>query len=104
MRGIILYNFEPGIRNYYNEHKNENPLNNEIMNKVGNGVYLAKDIKEAKDYTEIINSNKYKLRVVFMCRINPKLVKICNDDRYYVVSGKDVYNEVRPYRVLFHFE
>ena len=55
MRGIILYNFEPGIRNYYNEHKNENPLNNEIMNKVGNGVYLAKDIKEAKDYTEIIN-------------------------------------------------
>ena len=39
-----------------------------------------------------------------MCRINPKLVKIFNDDRYYVVSGKDVYNEVRPYRVLFHFE
>ena len=39
-----------------------------------------------------------------MCRINPELVKICNDDKYYVVSGGDVDNEVRPYRVLFHFE
>ena len=39
-----------------------------------------------------------------MCRINPKLVKICNNDKYYVVSGEDVDNEVRAYRVLFHFE
>ena len=55
-------------------------------------------------YTKIIKYKDYKLRVVFMCRINPELVKICNDDKYYVVSGGNVDNEVRPYRVLFHFE
>jgi hypothetical protein len=104
VKGIILYNFEPGIRNCYNEDKNENPLNNEKINKVGNGVYLAKDINVAKSYADIINYKRYKFRVVFMCRINPELVRICNDDRYYVVSGKDVYNEVRTYRVLFHYE
>ena len=79
-------------------------MNNEKINRVGNGVYLAKDINEAKSYTDIIYYKSYKLRVVFMCRINPKLVKICNDDRYHAASGNDVYNEVRPYRVLFHFE
>ena len=104
VKGIIFSNFETGRRNAYKDDDNENPLNNKIINKIGNGVYLAKDINEAKSYTEIIKYNDYRLRVVFMCRINPEKVKICNDDKYYVVGGEDIYNEVRPYRVLFHFE
>ena len=104
IKGIIMKNFEPGPRQAYEESDNENSLNNSFESFVGNGIYFAKDIDEAKSYTEIINYKDYKLRVVFMCRINPELVKICNNDNYYVVSGKNVHNEVRPYRVLFHFE
>ena len=101
---IIKYNFKSGPRQAFKNMDNENPLNNSYESYVGNGIYFAKDIDEAKDYTEIIYYKDYKLRVVFMCRINPELVKICNDDKYYVVSGENVGDEVRPYRVLFHFE
>ena len=101
---IIKNNFISGPRQAFRDMDNENPLNNSYKSYVGNGIYFAKDINEAKDYTEIIDYKYYKLRVVFMCRINPELVKICNDDKYYVVSGGNVDNEVRPYRVLFHFE
>ena len=101
---IIKYNFEPGPRQAFEDSDNENPLTNSFKTIVGNGIYFAKDINEAKNYTKIINYKNYKLRVVFMCRINPEMVKICNDDEYYVVSGGNVDNEVRPYRVLFHFE
>ena len=101
---IIKYNFKPGPRQAFEDSDNENPLNNSYETNVGAGIYFAKDINEAKNYTKIIKYKDYKLRVVFMCRINPELVKICNDDKYYVVSGENVDNEVRPYRVLFHFE
>ena len=84
---IIKNNFEPGPRQAFEDSDNENPLNN-----------------EAKQYAKIIEYKEYKLRVVFMCRINPEQVKICNDNKYYIVSGGNVDDEVRPYRVLFHFE
>ena len=104
INGIIINNFMPGPRQAFEESDNENSLNNSYESLVGSGIYFAKDIDVAKLYTEIINYKDYKLRVVFMCRINPELVKICNNDKYYVVSGKHVNKEVKPYRVLFHFE
>ena len=104
IKEIIENNFKPGPRQKFENIDNENPLNNLYEAQVGNGIYFAKDINDAKRFTKIIKYKEYKFRVVFMCRINPKLVKICNDDKYYVVSGDDVDNEVRPYRVLFHFE
>ena len=104
IKEIIENNFKPGPRQKYENIDNENPLNNLYEAQVGNGIYFAKDINDAKRFAKIIEYKEYKFRVVFMCRINPKLVKICNDDKYYVVSGDDVDNEVRPYRVLFHFE
>ena len=101
---IIKNNFEPGPRQAFEDSDNENPINNSYETYVGNGIYFAKDINEAKQYAKIIEYKEYKLRVVFMCRINPEQGKICNDNKYYIVSGGNVDDEVRPYRVLFHFE
>ena len=104
LKGLFFFNFKPAHRNAFNEVENENPLNKNENKIVGNGVYLAVDINEAKEYAKPINYKSNQLRVVFMCRINPKKTKICNDGRYYVLGGEDILNEVRPYRVLFYFE
>ena len=101
---IIKNNFKPGSRQAFEYEVNKNPLNNSYKTSVGSGIYFAKDINVAKEFTKIIYYKNYKLRVVFMCRINPELVTICNFDKYFVLSGGRVDNEVRPYRVLFYFE
>ena len=67
-------------------------------------VYISLKILMKQNNMQKLLNIKYKLRVVFMCRINPEQVKICNDNKYYIVSGGNVDDEVRPYRVLFHFE
>ena len=68
-------------------------------------AYFTPNMNEANEYTDIIKYNNYDLRVVFMCRINPHKVRITNtfdNNEYWLTNGK--IDEVRPYRILFHFE
>ena len=96
----------------YKDAPNINPLNKFIYQIIGEGVYFTPDINEAKGYTSPIPYNGSNYCVVFMCRINPKEVRIAdigNNKEYWVVNGDklgDLFgerriNEVRPYRILF---
>ena len=76
-------------------HEKEDDLNHPGQ-KVGKGVYCSPDIKETESYGGV-PTNGYKC--VFMCRVNPKTVRISKaEPKYWVVNGND--NEIRPYRLL----
>ena len=63
--------------------------------KVGIGVYCTPKITEAEGYGN--KDNNYI--VAFMCRVNPKTVRISsNYPDYWVVDGTS--NDIRPYRLL----
>ena len=63
--------------------------------KVGEGVYCSPDIKETECYGGLCQGYK----CVFMCRVNPKKLRIAkNYPKYWVVNGNS--NEIRPYRLL----
>ena len=66
---------------------------------------------DAKDYSEIIQYSGDNYRVVFMCRLNPKKVRIADkgmNKDYMIVNGDGIddmfgkakINEVRPYKIL----
>ena len=55
LKRLFFINFKPGHRNDFNEVENENPLNKNENKIVGNGIYLAVDINEAKEYAKPIN-------------------------------------------------
>ena len=75
-------------------HQNYDDLNHPGQ-KVGVGVYCSPKITEAEGYGD--KDSNYK--VVFMCRVNPKTVRISsNYPDYWVVDGTS--NDIRPYRLL----
>ena len=62
---------------------------------VGVGVYCSPDINETEGYGGLCQGYK----CVFMCRVNPKTVRISKDyPKYWVVDGTS--NDIRPYRLL----
>ena len=68
-------------------------------NKVGKGVYLCRDFKYAKEYSNPVQG----YRCIFMCRVNPKVIRICRRyPQYCVVDGN--INCIRPYRLLIKKE
>lgn len=100
----------PGKVQKYQLSENYNILSNNEYIRCGKGVYLTPKIEEAEGYSrsgiKIKGKNYY---LVFMCRVNPKKVRIpINRKEYWIVSGgyerersyiKPI-DEVRPYRVL----
>ena len=116
INGIINQGFRRGNGQTHQKSNNSNPLTNKEYPLCGKGVYFTPDIEEAKKYTEPIEYNGYKYRVVFMCRINPYKTRIHSNPNeplnslrdYFIVEGdelNDFYgikrdNEVRPYRIL----
>ena len=114
VNGIIYQGFRRGNGQTHHNSINSNPLTNQRFPLCGIGVYFTPDIDEAKKYTESIEYNGYKYRVVFMCRINPYKARIhtfepLNSLRdYFIVEGDELNDfqgnkrddEVRPYRIL----
>ena len=103
--GILTNGFIIGPGQTYKDSYNNNLLTKYNYLLCEEGAYFTPDINEANKYTDIIKYNNYDLRVVFMCRINPHKVRITNtlkNKEYWLTNGKT--DEVRPYRILFHFE
>ncbi len=116
VNGIIYQGFRRGNGQTHHNSINSNPLTNQRFPLCGIGVYFTPDIDEAKKYTESIEYNGYKYRVVFMCRINPYKARIHSDPfepsnslrDYFIVEGDELNDfqgnkrddEVRPYRIL----
>ena len=116
VNGIIYQGFRRGNGQTHHNSINSNPLTNQRFPLCGIGVYFTPDIDEAKKYTESIEYNGYKYRVVFMCRINPYKARIHSDSSeplnslrdYFIVEGDELNDfqgnkrddEVRPYRIL----
>ena len=105
INGILRNGFIIGPRQNYEESYNNNILTQNSHMLCDKGAYFTPEIDEAKKYTGIIKYNEYNLRIVFMCRINPKKVRIAelgSNKEYWLTNGTT--DEVRPYRILIKFD
>ena len=103
--GILKSGFLIGPGQTYEKGYNINPLTYISHMCCEKGAYFTPDINEANSYTDIIKYNEYNLRIVFMCRINPRRVRIADlggHKEYWLTNGMT--DEVRPYRILFKYE
>ena len=90
-KSILEKGLKAGNRQAYED---DDDINHPGM-KVGKGVYCSPDIKE----TEYYGDECQGYRCIFMCRVNPKKIRICKGNpEYWVVNGNS--NEIRPYRLL----
>ena len=115
IQNIYSQGFRRGDGQMHKNDPNKNPLNKNIYPICGEGVYFTPDISEAESYAQFIMYNNYNYKIVFMCRINPKYVKIADlgkNKEYWIVegdklgdlNGKKRSDVVRPYRILFKRE
>ena len=92
----------PGQGEQYSN--NSNSLNNSYLSQCGVGAYFAQNVNTAASYSSPISYNGKNYKVVFMCRINPHVVRISNqgiDNDYMITNGDyNTKNEARPYRIL----
>ena len=89
-KSIMEIGLQRGNNQYYKDDYDENHPNK----KVGDGVYTSPFIEIAESY-----SNEVKgYFCAFMCRANPKLARICNEGKYWVLEGTS--KDLRPYRLL----
>ena len=120
INNIINNGFRHGGRNNGRQmcqnYDNFNPLNRDQIPQCGNGVYLSPLINTAEFFSgRGVRFNGHDYKVVFMCRINPKKVRIAHNvqtsrgfEDYWIVSGElfgsNTENrhddEIRPYRIL----
>jgi len=104
IRQIIFEGFKKGPGQQEQYSINSNTLNNFSYKQCGEGAYFAQNINTAEEYASPIDYNGKKYKVVFMCRVNPKRVKICEKgygNDYMITNGSyDTKDEVRPYRIL----
>ena len=111
INNIFFKGFRIGSGQYCKDDDNTNPLTKDLYPKCGEGVYFSQDINDAKSYSEIIQYSGDNYRVVFMCRLNPKKVRIANkglNKDYMIVNGDEIddmfgkakIKEVRPYKIL----
>ena len=113
--GILFNGFRRGPFQDFQYNININPLTRRLYPYCGVGVYFIPDFNEAKMNTLILNYLGMKLRVIFMCRLNPYKVRIVNiglNKERWIVNGDELNDpygrkrddEVRPYRILICFE
>ena len=113
--GILNIGFRRGQFQNYQNAKNENPLSYQSYPLCSKGVYFIPNFTDATRNTNVINYLGYKIRVILMCRINPYKVRIAkigfneeswiiNGDELNDINGRIRDDEVRPYRILIHFE
>ncbi len=94
VKSLLINKFKQGERQLY---ENDDDINHPGQ-KVGVGIYVTPEFSIVESYAQNINGYK----CIFMCKINPKTVRIpkTNPD-YCVVRGKS--NDIRPYRLLIKY-
>jgi len=97
IRMILTGGFKPGPRQM---HQDCEDLNHKGK-KVGRGVAFCPSIRDAEDYSGIVNFNGIEYKTVIMVRIKTSAIRACNCSysSTWIVNG--TFDEVRPYRVLF---
>ena len=94
-----------------NEHKNINYSNYFNLNYYNNGpsfsniinrICLFQNPEEAEKYTEITHFFGLKVKIILMCRINPKKIKYCENNPGFLILNPTL-EEIRPYRILIKF-
>ena len=100
VKNIIRIILRSGFRaGHYQIHQDCEDINHKGC-KVGKGVAFSPYIREAEDYSGILNINGIEYKAVIMVRIKPSAIRTCNcSSKFFIVNGTT--NEVRPYRILF---
>ena len=115
INNILYKGFRKGPNQVHKDKDNINSLSKNASPKCKEGVYFAQNINEAKWYSEIIPYSGKKYRAVFMCRLNPMLVRIASigqNNDYMITNGDEIddmhgtpkINEVIPYKILLRKE
>ena len=89
-KSIMEIGLKKGNNQLYKDDYDENHPNK----KVGDGVYTSPFIEIAESYSNEVEG----YFCAFMCRANPKLARICNEGKYWVLEGTS--KDLRPYRLL----
>ena len=90
---ILENGLKSGIHQFYSDSEDINHPGE----KVGEGIYVTPIISIANEYALRQNPRKYKC--IFMCRVNPRNIRIPEDNEdYWVVKGG--IDDIRPYRLL----
>ena len=108
---ILNEGLKKGGRQLYENDNNINELSKNIHPIVGKGVYFTPKIMVADSYAQSndITFEDKKFRFVFMLRVNPYKIRICEGEKdYWVFEGDSLGentkrkfdDEVRPYRIL----
>ena len=108
---ILNEGLKKGGRQLYENDNNINELSKNIHPIVGKGVYCTPKIMVADSYAQSndITFEDKKFRFVFMLRVNPYKIRICEGEKdYWVFEGDSLGektkrkfdDEVRPYRIL----
>lgn len=93
-KAILESHLQPGKGQVHQYCKNVNTRCS--LEKVGIGIYVSPKVGIGESYsTEVDN-----YRCMFMCRINPKKFRTCDDTNreYWVVNPSE--EDIRPYRLL----
>jgi hypothetical protein len=104
---ILDGGFKAGDRQACKTHDNINELSKNKYGKLGTGVYCTPILSYAEGYAKNISFGGKSYNFIFMCRVNPKYVRMSSNN-YWVVSGdslsdqnaKKYDDEIRPYRIL----
>lgn len=54
----------------------------------------------AEEYAGIVNTFGYKIKIILMCRVNPKKIRVSSKYPDYLILNP-IPDEIRPYRILF---
>lgn len=107
IKNICEQGFIKGPGQSCRNDSNTNSLTQYTYPLCGEGSYFAQDINTASSYCNYISYNGKNYKVVFMCRVNPYLVRITGNgygqDIMIAGGGTNTKNEVRPYKILIAY-
>ena len=79
--------------------KNEGFFNSIFGKSCGKGVLMFQNPKYAENYSSILNINGIQIKVLIMCRVNPKKIRQPEIFKACWILNPN-HEEIRPYRIL----
>ena len=90
---------------FYSIFEKEDNINtgNILQEKCGTGIYFYQDINIAEKQASIIDINGIRYKILIMCRVNPKKIRIPESCPFIWILNPDTF-EIRQYRILIKIE